>query len=140
MARTTGKPYEVHELNHESFFNLKDIASTIGTNFSKNINSESVKMSTFKIIKAEKEQPNKLFYKTSYSEEQFQTIQVKLPRASSNTRSSANTTSGNTIVQLKRLYNAKPGISEKKKTSILSLFSQNKSVVPQYYFNYFKNL
>ncbi|KAJ8962148.1 hypothetical protein NQ318_018105 [Aromia moschata] len=34
-AKITGKPYEVHELNHENFFNIKELASTIGRNYSK---------------------------------------------------------------------------------------------------------
>lgn len=141
LAKTSGKPYEVYELNHENFFNLKDLASRIGTNFSKNINNESVKMSNFNIIKAEKEQPDKLFYKTSYSEEQFQTILVKRPRTSGKTRSSSNTDSDTTVIELQKLYSAKPGINEKKKTSILSLFTKNQqSVVPQYYCNYFQSL
>lgn len=43
MAKTAGKRDERHELKNESFFNLKDVASTIGRIFQKNINNESVK-------------------------------------------------------------------------------------------------
>lgn len=65
-------------------WNLKNRISTMENK--KLMNNESVEISN---IKAEKDQPDKLFYKTSYCEEQFQIVQVKQPRKSINSRRSS---------------------------------------------------
>lgn len=54
---------------------------------------------------------DKLFYKTSYKNEELQTIQVNQPRKSSNMI----TDNTSTVVELNRLYNNKSGLSETKK-------------------------
>lgn len=131
--------YDVHELSHEIFLDLKDLAISVGNNLLKNVNNETVKIADIKIIKSVKEHPDKLFYKTSYSEQEFQIIQSRIARKCAKTsRINSNTPA------LRRLYATKLAIAAKKKASILSLFKKNsinnKSVIPQYYYNYYNNL
>lgn len=126
-AKKSGQPYNVQELNYESFLDLKDLGSKMGLNIMKNSNNDIVKLGDIRIVQFTKQHPNTVFYKTSYAQEAFDTINAKPQRK---------TKSPN--IFLKNLYNSKPGFSEKKKESILSLFK--KKAIPRYYYNYYNSL
>lgn len=99
----------------------------IGLNTMKNTNNDTIKLADIRIVRCEKAHPDKLFYKTSYAQADFNIIDVKQPRK----------TRGQNI-ELKKLYASKPGLDEKKKKSIMTLF--NKTAIPKYYFNYYNSL
>ncbi|CAH2009765.1 unnamed protein product [Acanthoscelides obtectus] len=133
-SKVSGSPYRVHELNHEDFLDLKDFASTAARSFTKNDRNESIKIADIKVVKADKNNPNKILYKASYADE-YQTIDIGLSRYCRR----RNVENDDTLV-IKKLYRVKPGITEKKKSSILSLFNQPSSVIPKTYFQYYSNL
>lgn len=124
----------MHELSHEDFYDLKDLASRTQKSFSKNVHNEVFKISDVRVIKTEKGEPNKLFYKTSFANDEFQTIEIKLARES-NKRTSKET--NRLILPLKKLYKNKVKISEKKKQSIMSLFQQKKRKCDCYSYDLF---
>ncbi|XP_030762052.1 uncharacterized protein LOC115886868 [Sitophilus oryzae] len=124
-AKKTGQPYAVEELNHESFFDLKDLAK-LGFNNLKTSTNVPLKIGDLRIVKFVKNQ-NKLFFKNSFEEKEFQTAEIKTPRSNRSDQ-----------LVLHQLYATKPSLNDKKKESILGLFKKN--VVPKYYFNFFNSL
>lgn len=127
-AKKTGRPYQVNEMSYDSFFDLKNLAeqSLIGTNL-KDSNGEAIKITSVSMFRFEKESPQKIFFKTSYSEKEFCEIHLKERR--SKTRS--------TINELKQLYTSKIG-AEAKKTGLLKLLEKN--VIPKSYAFFYENL
>lgn len=113
----------MEKISHEDILDIKYI-STLGNSL-KNSHNESVKIGDLKIVKFIKND-NKIFYKTSYEQDDFQFIELKQTRNNKNR-----------IVVLRKLYSTKPKLGEKKK-SILSLFKKN--AIPKYYLNFFNNL
>nr|CAI5827310.1 unnamed protein product [Callosobruchus analis] len=128
-AKKSGEPYAVEELDHGSFFDLKELGTQMQLNVLKNTNNETVRIGDIKIVRCDKENPNQMLYKTSYSQENFDTIITKLSRRPKSSNFS-----------LKRLYNSKPGFNTKKKESILTLFQKKKPPIPILYFPYFNSL
>jgi len=127
-AKKTGRPYQVNEMSYDSFFDLKNLAeqSLIGTNL-KDSNGEAIKITSVSMFRFEKESPQKIFFKTSYSEKEFSEIHLKERR--SKTRS--------TINELKQLYTSKIG-AEAKKPGLLKLLEKN--VIPKSYAFFYENL
>lgn len=101
-------------MSYDSFFDLKNLAeqSLIGTNL-KNSNGEVVKITSVAMFRFEKESPQKIFFKTSYSEKEFCEIHLKERR--SKTRSNIN--------ELKQLYSNKVG-AEAKKPGLMKLLEK----------------
>jgi len=52
-------PYNVNEMTHEDFFYLKELSVSLGSNFSKTTENETVKMTDIKIVKVDKRSPSK---------------------------------------------------------------------------------
>lgn len=127
-AKKTGRPYQVNEMSYDSFFDLKNLAeqSLIGTNL-KDSNGEVVKITSVAMFRFEKESPQKIFFKTSYSEKEFCEIHLKERR--SKTRSNIN--------ELKKLYSSKVG-AEAKKPGLMKLLEKN--VIPKSYAFFYENL
>lgn len=128
-AKKKGNPYKVHELNHENFLDIKEIADSIGSNYSVNEDREKVKMGDIKVIRAEKMHNDRFFYKCSYKEELFKTIMIKT-RASKIKK--------NVCSELQPLYSKKLPVSDSKKASILTLIDKN--IIPRFYKNFYENL
>ncbi|XP_047503855.1 uncharacterized protein LOC125048927 [Pieris napi] len=129
-AKKTGKAYQVNELEHEDFFDIKALASSIGKNFSKNMDKETLKLGDVKILKVESNDFNYCFsYKTSYEDTQFKTVIIdKIGK----TRNTANN------ITVKKAYKEKIPICEKKKKGLLDLIRKN--IVPRFYKPFFENL
>lgn len=128
-AKKTGKPYAVNELNHCDFLDLKDLCSQIGNNFTKNTNGDTFHFPDIKVLKVDKDNPFKFYYKTSYKEN-FQEVDIRSSRKS---RSNSNFQ-----LTLKKVYNEKINISENKKKDIFDLLE--KGLLPSYYKEYYKQL
>lgn len=128
-AKKKGNPYKVHELNHESFFDIKKIADAIGSNFSINEDREKLKMGDIKVVRVEKKFNDRFYYKCSYKEDSFKTVLVK-------TRATKKKT--NLCSELQPLYSTKLAVSETKKAGILTLIDKN--IIPRFYKNFYQNL
>lgn len=109
-ARKRGRPYNVKAMEYSDFYDLKDLASKCGTKFNKTSDGETVRVTDIKVIKFQKQDTadnNKVFYKSSYTQQEFKEIgQDRRFHSSSGSRRSC---------ELKGLYDAKLQISDKKK-------------------------
>uniref|UniRef100_A0A6P7F1D5 Uncharacterized protein LOC114324186 n=1 Tax=Diabrotica virgifera virgifera TaxID=50390 RepID=A0A6P7F1D5_DIAVI len=76
-SRKTGKPFMVHELSCESFYNLKNLQEEWGSNFSKNKSGNVVKWNNIKVTKVEKNKPSSFFYKESHNAENYEEVVVR---------------------------------------------------------------
>lgn len=92
--------------------------------------NQSVKIGELGIVKLEKMHPNKMFNKTSFSEDDFLEIETK--------RTTRRSNENNQVGQLFSLYNSKLPINEKKKKGLLTLFEKN--LIPRYYSTFYNNL
>lgn len=133
-AKKTGKPYKVHEISHEDIKDLKALSVDLGLQITKNTDGEQFKISEVKVLKVEKNHLGKLFYKTSYENEDFKEVNVFLSRRGNK----INRVSNIKHASLKNAYPRKVGISEKKKDGLLSLF--RKKCIPNCYATFYSNL
>lgn len=124
-ARKNGQPYHVYEMSFEDFFDWKDVCTQMGLNITKNEDNELVKFSDIKILKIEKLSPQVLYYKHSYSDETFKKAVIIRKKK-------------NPEIVIKKAYDSKPGISERKKADLLDLL--NKNVIPKYYAPFYNSL
>nr|CAH7736620.1 unnamed protein product [Callosobruchus chinensis]CAH7749798.1 unnamed protein product [Callosobruchus chinensis] len=135
-AKKTGKPYKVTEMCYSDFFDLKNLVSQMEyNNFSKNTDNDAFKLSELKICTVSKDNLHTVFYKNSYTEEVYKQIIVRGP-----SRKKRDLSDDQNFIP-EQAYKRKPGISEKKKDSLLSLFrNPRKQTVPRTYLDYYKNL
>nr|CAI5838439.1 unnamed protein product [Callosobruchus analis] len=77
QAKKRGKPYRVHEMSFSDFFDLKLMAQEIGIkDVFKNEDGEIVQLSKICAVKVTKDNPEELFYKTSFKENDFRSLVV----------------------------------------------------------------
>jgi hypothetical protein len=77
-AKKTGKPFNVIEMSHDDFFDLKNLTEST-FNFNKNDMEENT-FSKVSIFKVEKENFHCFFYKTSFNDDEFKVIKLKKKR------------------------------------------------------------
>jgi len=123
-SKKTGQPYQVIELTHEDFFDIKSLETNIV------FGNQTVKIGELRIIKLEKLYPNKMFYKTSFSEDDFSETETK--------RTTRRSNENNEVGHLSPLYDSKLPINEKKKKGLLTLLEKN--LIPRYYSSFYNNL
>lgn len=85
-----------------------------------------LKLSEVKILKVKRESPNSVFYKSSYSEQQFKEVTVikkkKPPIA----------------ITLSKAFDTKPGLPKNKRDDINDLIKKN--LIPRFYKQFYENL
>ncbi|CAD0196001.1 unnamed protein product [Chrysodeixis includens] len=128
-AKMKGSPYIVKELAHDSFVDLKPLASG---NYTINEDKEKVKWSDIKVLKIDKYVKNQFLYKTSYQDNEFKSVSTLNKGRQQKTNPSEN------IRTPKKLYNQKLNVTQAKKQGILNLI--NKNIIPKYYESFFANL
>lgn len=127
-AKKRGPPYRAIEMNFDDFYDIKDLSGQLKFNLSRDINSTIVKVSDIKILKVQKSSPHSLFYKTSYSDEDYkEAIVIR-----------SNRHSNNVSCELKKAFSNKPGITINKKKDLLDLVNGN--YIPKYYSAFFESL
>nr|CAI5833692.1 unnamed protein product [Callosobruchus analis] len=87
-------------------------------NVLKNTNNETVRIGDIKIVRCDKENPNQMLYKTSYSQENFDTIITKLSRRPKKFQ-----------LFFERLYNSKPAKKKKKQNTQKEEWSREKAKI-----------
>lgn len=126
-AKKKGCPYSVTEMSTENFIDWKNVTEQMGKNFSINEKGEKVFWNEIKILTVRKESPNKIFYKTSYSDEEYNIIDIR--RKVRTTRPE---------IVLTQAYKEPPSIPKKKVTDLLSLCE--KKLIPKKHHPFFKSL
>lgn len=109
-------------MSYEDFIDLKKIALQIGPNYNKTLSNENIKTGHIKVIKVQKTDPDILFVKTSYEQEEY--LQIKVNNISTRQRNSSK-------IECLPAYTNKLDISDKKKTDIQALIMANQ--IPKLY-------
>lgn len=76
-TKKKGKPFTVHKVQEEQFYDLKKLSSEIGYNYKENKYGENKSWNEIKMIKVEKDNPFLLKYKTSYSDDEYKIINIR---------------------------------------------------------------
>lgn len=126
-SKKTGEPYNVKEMETSDFYDWKKLSEDIGNNFSLNTDDEKCTWNDVKIVEVRKQNPNSLFYKTSYKSECFKEIFIK--------RKSRKILKE---LILKKAYTEGPSISDNKRKDLVSLCSAN--LIPKAHHPFFLNL
>lgn len=84
----------------------------------------SVKIGAIKMLKVEKDKSCVVFYKKSYEEEEFNKAEIIRKKRID--------------VNVKKAYDCKPGILDRKKADLLE--SLNKNLIPQFYAQFYNSL
>ena len=80
-AKKTGEPYAVMEMNHDDFLDIKNLTTQISFNFNRDTTGEIVKFSEGSIFKVERENLDRFYYKTSFSDSDFKTVIINNQRS-----------------------------------------------------------
>lgn len=133
IAKKTGKPFKVHELNYDDFTDLKKMADDIGMNFNKDVNEDPMKVSEIKLIRFIK---NCDFYAVKYAfDGEWIEVPVKVKsRSSRKEKSSASIED----IRLKPAYTSRMCITGRKKDDILQLLQKN--IVPKHYAHFYNSI
>lgn len=129
---------KVHELTHDSFYELKDLAQLLVKNFTKNTEKETAKLTECRVIKVHSDFPGVFFYKNSYSEANFKKVEIEKSFTRSSTRTESVPILTTTSITLKKAYKQKLPILEKKKAALLNLVKKN--IIPQFYATFYNSL
>lgn len=131
-AKKKGTPYKVNEISTEDIFDLKALCTQMGKNYVKNTENEKVVWKDVRIVKVEKMQPYIIFYKTSYSQYNFKSIDVR--QNSKHLRNNQEQKK----TKLLPAYKKAPSIDAKKKENLLELCKEN--AIKQVYWPFYKGL
>lgn len=72
-AKKTGNPYKVVEMTYNQFYDVKALQESWGTNFNVDGEKNLIKWHDIKVLRVEKEYPDKFFYKT-FAEEAYRKV------------------------------------------------------------------
>lgn len=114
QAKKNGKPYIVHEMGFEDFFDFKELSKDMGMKeIFKNENNETIRIADVSVVKVTKANPGHLLVKTSYAQSEFMCVDVLQQKKRGGKRVSSIPEQG-TFGPLKKAYKNKVEISEKK--------------------------
>lgn len=117
-AKKKGRPYAVTEMASRDFYSLKRLCEDIGM-------TKSFKISEIKVYKLMQDEPTKLFYKTSYKNNQFsETVLTRKKNLNQ--------------ITLKLAYRSKPKLKENKIKDLQELLRNNH--IPQFYESFYNCL
>lgn len=126
IGKKSGAPYKLTEISTNDIFDLKALCIQIGKNFVKNTTNEKIVWNDVKIVRVEKTQPDIIFYKTSYAQADFKSIDVR-----QNAKRLRNQDQ-RTLFELVPAYKKAPPIDSKKKKDLLDLCKEN-AIIPVYW-------
>lgn len=135
-AKKKGMPYMVEEMSFDSFFDFTDLSNKIKAFGFKDFANESVRTGDIAVLRVEKEETQKIFFKYKYSEAQYREINMALSQKR-NTRGAA-TTVGEILPNLRPLYEKPVGLDKKKKEGLLKLVEKN--IIPKFYASFYNSL
>uniref|UniRef100_A0A6P7FZ14 Uncharacterized protein LOC114334216 n=1 Tax=Diabrotica virgifera virgifera TaxID=50390 RepID=A0A6P7FZ14_DIAVI len=125
-ARKKSEPiYYVNEMCFEYICDWKAAANQMNFVLQKDDEKNTVKMTEIKVFKVVKDEPEALYFKTSYAAKVFKRAVVIKKKSDFTFR-------------LKKAFDIKPGLAERKKQDLLSLL--NSSHIPGYYRGFYESL
>ena len=128
-AKKNPPSYQVDEFSHASFIDFKKLALTLGNkNFNINTDREKFAFSDIKVFKISRENPFVFFYKTSYADEEFKTVDTSQTPSSRRLRNSAQMEQQLQVLDTwdeAPAYKTPPGIPPNKLDDLMSLVNGN---------------
>lgn len=115
-AKKSGTPYKVSEMCNKDMFDFKALSTQLGQNYTINEDNEKVVWNDIKLVRVEKEKPYIIFYKTSYEQEHFKSINIKSKVRGINKEQK---------IELIPAYKNAPPIAVAKKQHLLELCRDN---------------
>ncbi|XP_072376507.1 uncharacterized protein [Diabrotica undecimpunctata] len=131
-ARVKPKPYCVHNLNFNDFYDLQKLADLMTPNNTLNTDKEKVQWLKIKWIRFEKKDPFLIKYKYNLYDDTFLTIDV------SDTRKLRGRSQTWESLALTQKYFHRLPVSQKKKKDLLSLL--NCGIIPQDYAHFINDI
>ena len=136
MARRRN-PYQVIPLKYFDFIDSKDVAKQMFDNVKVDTTGKAISWRKLKWIQYRKAEPQSLFVKDYYNEEEFREVQIKKKeRATRANAGFADQESG--PATLRKLYNEKLPISEAKYRDLLALCKCG--IIPAEFHGYYANM
>lgn len=130
-ARKSKPPFNVHELSHDSFFDIKKLQEDIGCNFKEDVQGNVLCWNKTKCLKFVKDKPYSFFYKTSYSQTPDEYIEVIV-------RSQKRRMKAIERLTLGPAYPKRIELNENKKKDLKELISKN--LIPRFYADFFDSI
>ena len=130
-SKKTGKPIKVNEFAHDNFFDIKAFTEQVATNFNVDTSGKKFNFNDICTIKVEKQHPNKFFFKTSYKEEEFRSVDITSVKTRRSLLNFEKT-------DLKKAYSESLPISKNKFDDLQSLVA-NKTI-PSCHADFYRNL
>lgn len=127
-AKKKGEPYLVNEMSTDDFIDWKKISFLMGSNFNKNDEGDKVTWNEIKMIRVKKHETNKIFYKTSFTQDNFKVINIREKTRKKQIEK----------ITLVPAYNKPPNIPNNKKEDLVSLCNDN--LVPKRHHQFFMSL
>ena len=115
-------------MTHEYCFYFKALSGSIGSNFPKINENNTVKMTDIKIVKVDKCSPYTFSFKMSYSQENYKKDVVNNRRKTKSEAAQLN---------LQPVYSRKLRIGDKKKADFLDLLGKNH--IPKFYATFYES-
>ncbi|RVE39906.1 hypothetical protein evm_015444 [Chilo suppressalis] len=128
-AKKSKPPLMVHEMNFESFIDLKLLQDEWGYNFTTNTEAESVNWNNIKVLKITKENPTSFFYKSSYENQNYKEVNVRNKRKKMKPLSE---------ITIQPAYSEKQQLSENKKKDLKDLIA--KGLIPSFYAAFYNSI
>lgn len=112
IAKKTGNPYAVVELNYDDFYDLKELGDEVGLNTVKDVKRNTIKINDIKMIQFKKDCTT-YNYKTKY-EEDWTEVEIKTRSRTKSTRNCKEMRD----INLKAAYSSRIELSQNKNKKI----------------------
>lgn len=120
-AKKSGSPFKVVELTHDDFLDLKKLTERTISNLKTNSEGQVLKFSDISILKVEKENLSRFFYKTSFKEADFKSVNIVAEKRTRNPLSLPSFEG----LKIEKAYQEKLPISKKKYDDLMFLVKSN---------------
>ncbi|CAH1640746.1 unnamed protein product [Spodoptera littoralis] len=124
-TKVKSEPIHVNEMCFEDFYDWKSVCNQNNFNLTKDEDNHVVKLPEVRVIRVSKDDTNAIFYKNSYAETDFKKAVVLRKKRNNN-------------IEIKNLYNNKPGLAERKKSDLMDLI--NKKLIPGVHRSFYESL
>lgn len=128
-SRKTGKPFNVKELTYDFFKDLKILQEKWGYNFNEDVDKQNISWNNVRVLKFCKTEPFVFLYKTSYTQNEFISV---------NMRNKRKKMEGVDAIMVTKAYSQRLELSDRKKSDLRDLI--NKNLIPSYYADFYNSI
>ncbi|XP_063635225.1 uncharacterized protein LOC134805981 [Cydia splendana] len=128
-SRKTGKPFHVMELTFDFFIDFQNLQENWGYNYNEDEHKNILAWNAIKVLKFCKAEQFVIYYKTSYSQNEFTKINIRNKRKKM---------PGPGEIALKKAFSQKQELGEHKKKDLRDLINHN--LIPSYYADFYSSI